>query len=1358
MPDGPVTSQIRTAIANLERLCAERDRDERAVAAALEAALATAAARHAEFTAAATAREEAARAAAESACHAARAAAAARFDRELAALVRTTDAERAGIRERAEADAAKARKQADETLWMVETLYDSSKDKPREVFDATSKEIDAQAALARAAGDRAADFLAAAHLPPLPQPQAPETLGTAHAERAKAAVSQAQAAVTALEGLLSARAVSGIAPVVVVALLAAGGAAVGAWLNAWAVAPRPLGIGAALGAGLGVLAIVACFLRARAAGRARAQAAANAVGSALGFCEQWRSHAAAERTTAEAEIRNKRERESAAAKERLAAIRDELQRIATDRLGRIKEKRAAETDRLSAQRDAALAAADAQRERRLAEVTAEAAADAHAAAAALAAGEAAARAEHQAAFSALRGRWLDGTAAVCAVQGDLSARATGLFPAWDDASFAREADAQNPGGWRAAAAVPPLVPLGVLRVRPAELPGGLPLDERLRAPRLEAAPLDFPVPLELPDRCSLLIQTGGEGRDAALSVLQNTVMRVVSGLPPGKVRLTIIDPVGLGQTFAGLMHLADHDPLLVSDRIWTEPRHVESRLTDLTEHMENVIQKYLRNQFASIEEYNTFAGEVAEPYRFLVVADMPTNFNEIAAKRLMSIISSGARCGVYTLLALDTRQQLPQGITAQDLERAAQQGGVRLTWKRTPDGQPGLVWEDPDFSRYQFIADKPPAEQRGNAIVHMVGRASKDVGRVRVPFEMIAPDEAATWSMSTSADFRVALGRAGATRLQHLTLGRGTAQHALIAGRTGSGKSTLLHAIITNAALWYSPDEVELYLIDFKKGVEFKTYAAHELPHARVVAIESEREFGLSVLRRLDAELKRRGTLFRDASVQDLAAFRTERPDVRTPRVLLLVDEFQELFVEDDKLAQEAGLLLDRLVRQGRAFGMHVVLGSQTLGGAYSLAKATIGQMAVRIALACSEADAYLIMSDDNSAPRLLSRPGEAIYNDASGAVEGNSPFQVAWLPDEQRDAFLDRVQRFAHEGKARHPAEPTIVFEGSAPADLRRNHLLARTLDTPPSSSTAAPCAWLGDAVAIKDPTAATFRRQSAANLLIVGQRDESALAIMSAALIGLRAQASPATAQDVALPRFWVFDGTPADAPGPQPGFLPRVAAALGTGTPALTRVVEYRQVEPALAELAAELDRRQAAEAAGGAVGGGGAGSSANAPPVFLIIHGLQRFRMLRRAEDEFDFSSSSDEKAAKPDKLFARILREGPPLGLHTLVWCDTVASLNRTLDRQGLREFDARVLFQMSGADSSALIDAAVAGVIGQNRALFYSEEQGLIEKFRPYALPDEQWLAALAHRAALAPSPDPATPCPSPSHSAPATA
>jgi DNA segregation ATPase FtsK/SpoIIIE, S-DNA-T family len=92
---------------------------------------------------------------------------------------------------------------------------------------------------------------------------------------------------------------------------------------------------------------------------------------------------------------------------------------------------------------------------------------------------------------------------------------------------------------------------------------------------------------------------------------------------------------------------------------------------------------------------------------------------------------------------------------------------------------------------------------------------------------------------------------------------------------------------------------------------------------------------------------------------------------------LLIIDEFQEFFTEDDRVAQNAALLLDRLVRQGRAFGIHVLLGSQTLGGAYTLARTTLGQMTIRIALQCNQADALLIMDDDNPAPRLLSRPAK---------------------------------------------------------------------------------------------------------------------------------------------------------------------------------------------------------------------------------------------------------------------------------------------------------------------------------------------------------------------------------------------
>ncbi|MFN9917839.1 MAG: FtsK/SpoIIIE domain-containing protein, partial [Pirellulaceae bacterium] len=210
------------------------------------------------------------------------------------------------------------------------------------------------------------------------------------------------------------------------------------------------------------------------------------------------------------------------------------------------------------------------------------------------------------------------------------------------------------------------------------------------------------------------------------------------------------------------------------------------------------------------------------------------------------------------------------------------------------------------------------------------------------------------------------------------------------------GKSSLLHTLITSAALKYSPAQLRMVLLDFKKGVEFQVYAQARLPHAEIIGIESRREFGLSALEYLDRVMQRRGELFREAGVQDLPSWARKRPGQPLPRLLVIVDEFQELFIEDDKLTQQAALLLDRIVRQGRSFGIHMVMASQSIGGAYSLPRTTLTQMAVRIALQCDNADAMTILHEDNLAATRLRHSGQAIYNEAGGRVESNQPFQVA--------------------------------------------------------------------------------------------------------------------------------------------------------------------------------------------------------------------------------------------------------------------------------------------------------------------------------------------------------------------------
>ncbi|HYO25303.1 MAG TPA: FtsK/SpoIIIE domain-containing protein, partial [Lacipirellulaceae bacterium] len=903
-----------------------------------------------------------------------------------------------------------------------------------------------------------------------------------------------------------------------------------------------------------------------------------------------------------------------------------------------------------------------------------------------------ANADHEAAWKTMADAWLAGFRGVADELAAMHDRGRRLFQDWN---------AEDWSSWRRPMAPPEAIRFGTCPLPLQMVKNAVPEDPRLD-PGVRR--LSLPAVMTLDEQPRLAITAEGAGRRAAAEVLALVALRMLTSMPAGKVRFTIIDAAGLGENFSAFMHLADHDDQLVAGgRIWTDPKHIDERLGLVAAHMEKVLQKYLRNEFATIHEYNQTAGEVSEPYHVVVAANFPAGFSESAARKLASISASGPRCGVFTLTSIDRTLRLPHEFKLPELLADA----VHLDW--TGDR---LAWKYPLFEKLPLELDPLPKGDRLSDVLRWAGRQSRDASKVEVPFAVVAPEPDNIWRNDCARELVVPIGRAGAKELQSVRLGIGTSQHMVTAGKTGSGKSTMLHALITNAALHYSPDQLEFYLVDFKKGVEFKAYATGGLPHARVIAVESEREFGVSVLERLDGELRRRGELFRQHGVQDVAGFRRAMPDVPLPRTLLVIDEFQELFVADDKLAQDAALLLDRLVRQGRAFGVHVILGSQSLSGAYSLARSTIGQMAVRIALECSEADAHLILSDENTAARLLTRPGEAIYNDQNGLLTGNHPFQIVWLPDGERVKYLAMLRDRAslQSGHANgSPREPAIVFEGNVPADLRDNPDFVAAIAHPERTAHQEPTLWLGAAVRIEPATHLVLRRQGGHNLAIVGQQEELAAGVLASVVIGLAAQHGEAGA------RFTILDGTRPESH--VPGLWGRIAAAVGEAC----EVIPPRNAAAAINALADEVTRRtQSPEERYAAI--------------YLVVHDLAQFRDLRQGEDDYSFSFSKKDAPLPVDKRFRTLLKEGPAVGVHALLWCESYNSLTRSIDRLTLREIEYRVATQMSGADSTSFIDSPAAALLGEHRALLYRDDLGTQTKFRPYGPPTPQWLSWVAEQ------------------------
>lgn len=797
---------------------------------------------------------------------------------------------------------------------------------------------------------------------------------------------------------------------------------------------------------------------------------------------------------------------------------------------------------------------------------------------------------------------------------------------------------------------------------------------------VEGVPYRLPAVLHRRTYSGLIVEADATQMPVAIDTVHQIIWRMLAAAPPGRTRLTLIDPIGRGQNFTSFMALADYDPAVVGHRVWTTEAQIESRLAEVATHVEDVLQAMLRDRYARVEDYNAVAGSMAEPYRLIAAVGFPEALSRLAYRHLRALIEGGPRCGLLTLLVVDPGQPWPAEMPLPDAERM-------LRLNITADGSAHCRVDGLD--RFPLrVGELPPPEVRPR-LIEQIGIATVASARVEVPLESLLAEPPGGAS-SSAGGLSIPVGTQGAGRVLSLDLGAGVCQHALVAGKTGSGKSTLLHALITSGAYHYRPDELHFYLLDFKKGVEFKPYAELGLPHARVIGIESEREFGLSVFRRLDQELQRRGEAFRDAGVQSLAAYRAASGKP-LPRILLVVDEFQEIFVRDDRLAADASMLLDRLVRQGRSFGMHVVLSSQSLAGANALPRATLGQMAVRVALQCGESDAALILGDDNTAARLLARPGEAIYNDAGGRIEGNRPFQVAWLPAEKLQERLRMVARRDADAAASLP--PGIVFEGNRPS--RWSPRLAEAVGEADRGSGGL-CGLLGEAVEIGPPVGVRFTADPGRNLLVVAP-PESRPPVFASLASSLCARCP-----DLRLIHF----GAPRAGEGED---LHEWLAAANIRSES----VRPRESVEKMREIDREVHDRVAGEVA--------------RPPILLLIDPLERFRDLRQ-RDAFAFSLEATDDTDGAAAL-QRVLRDGPSVNVFTAMACGGAETLSRWLPRGSLHDLEQRVLGRLNAADSSLLIDTAAAAELSTATMLAYDDADGRMVKFRPCGMPDAEAVA-----------------------------
>ncbi|SDL39851.1 FtsK/SpoIIIE family protein [Glycomyces sambucus] len=562
----------------------------------------------------------------------------------------------------------------------------------------------------------------------------------------------------------------------------------------------------------------------------------------------------------------------------------------------------------------------------------------------------------------------------------------------------------------------------------------------------------LPALIPLLDRSHLRIDT-----DAA-HALPGLLLRAVGSVPAGLVRLHMYDPERLGGSLSAFAALGKAGLLS-----FVGPSGLRDELDALVETVRRVNADVLAGEHESLAALAAATGRRPEPWRVLVLLNA-----DLAAwpahdqAQLARLRRTGVAAGVHLVIVGD------DDAGPADLPRLTATGATAL---------PGATVE----------LDPPPPSTAVTKAAKLIAEKHR-AGREPARLVDLLPQR--LWNASSATGLQAPIGETAAGDVARIALGDNP-PHALVGGPSGSGKTNLLYAWIAGLASNYSPDELALYLLDFKEGVSFARFASGRrdptwLPHVRLVGvnINDDREFGLALLRHLKDELRRRAEAAKAHEATKLEELRDADPDGHWPRIVAVVDEFQVLLEARDAVTDEAVQLLEDLARRGRSQGIHLVLASQDIAGIEALwgRPSLVAQFTLRIALP----KARRVLAESNHAADTVAR-FHAVVNDESGHTGAN---RVVAVPNAGHADAWEPLQQRLWEARA-SDNEPPALFDGDHVPDL--------TTAVPEPET-----ALLGQTIDVASRGAAlALHRAPGRNLAVLGTRTVEAADILAAAAL---------------------------------------------------------------------------------------------------------------------------------------------------------------------------------------------------------------------------------------------------------------
>lgn len=501
-------------------------------------------------------------------------------------------------------------------------------------------------------------------------------------------------------------------------------------------------------------------------------------------------------------------------------------------------------------------------------------------------------------------------------------------------------------------------------------------------------------------------------REQINSNIEMIGLKLISTIPTGLSKISIIDKNGAGQNFPTLLTLHDK---IKGQNVLSNDKEIENKLLDLKNSVSKISSSVTASGFSSIEDFNKNTKEIPQSYNFLFIANFPNGFTKKSAESLISLLESGHTAGIYVFMtfAVDPKFGINNLVSNIQLSEYIKNitlfevSNKQTHYEKFGFNEPNIsLFASPlkmeeELKTFTNTSYKMIFEKRyGEVVSALVEELNNDIKdrNLRPIIDIMNTIPKQMWTGDSSKGVSAQFAKNGIENI-NFSIGINAsgedenAHHGFIMGTTGSGKTNVLNNLILHLSMKYSPKDLQFWLLDYKEGTEFAIYK--DFPYVQILSMESEIEFGQDVLSKAISLIEQRAILFKGKGASNLSNYNLSVPsEERLTRIVILIDEFQHLFSKKGNISNISNERINDILRRGRSFGVNLFLSTQTLKDV-DIDSQLLSNMPLRIGLKMDSKDAAKIFGEENDALNYISDPGEGIYNNSYGNSVYNVRFQA---------------------------------------------------------------------------------------------------------------------------------------------------------------------------------------------------------------------------------------------------------------------------------------------------------------------------------------------------------------------------